>query len=242
MLSDHKLPTLWDPQQLFFHLAVWAGVPAIVMAVAAALLGIYKSVQAWIGFGRSSALAAGVAGRKLRSWTTSQQRAMVWLIVFSVLAVAFSYMLAVIIDAAARLIAANPNTVPSIKDVVDSVGVTPWPRAAVWTVVGEVSGISVLGIACIADLRGVRKFVTALGGVVWLAAWVFGSGLACAAIMMCLGLLLEIGNPHPSDPVPVPLLVTSAVTGLLALVLAKLLPRVRAASAGAFAPPERSNW
>ena len=163
---------------------------------------------------------------------------MVWLIVFSVLAVAFSYMLAVIIDAVARLIAANPNTVPSIKDVVDSVGVTPWPCAAVWAVVGEVSGISVLGIACIADLRGVRKFVTALGGVVWLAAWVFGGGLACAAIMMCLGLLLA----HPSDPVPVPLLVTSAVTGLLALVLARLLPRVRAASAGAFAPPERSHW
>jgi hypothetical protein len=53
---------------------------------------------------------------------------------------------------------------------------------------------------------------------------------------MCLGLLFQIGNSHPSDPVPLPLLVTCAATGFVSLVLAQLLPRVRAASADAFAP------
>jgi len=159
VLSDPHLPTFWDPQELFFHLAVWAGVPAVLMAVAAALLGIYKSVKSWIEFGKSTIQAAGVAEGKLRSWTTRQQRAMVRLLVFSVLAVAFSYMLAVIIDVEIRILVANPNTVFSMKDVVDRVGVTPWPLPAVWAVVGAVSAISVLGIAYIADLRSVATFV-----------------------------------------------------------------------------------
>lgn len=244
MLSGHQLPTLWDPQELFLHLAVWAGVPAIVMAVAAALLGIYKSVKSWIEFGKSSVVAAGVAGRKLGSWTTRQQRAMVRLLVFSVLAVAFSYMLAVIFDATIRMIAANPKAFFSMKDVVHRIGVTPWPTAAIWTVVGEVFGISVLGIACLADLRGVQKFVTALGGVLWIAAWLVGGFLAFDAGMMCLALLI---SRAPSDAAssnvpPVPFVVTIVVTSLLGLALARLLPRVRAASTDAFGSSERSGW
>jgi hypothetical protein len=242
VLSNHQFPTLWDPQELFLHLAVWAGVPAILMAVVAALLGIYKSVRSWVGFGKSTARAAVVAGRKLKSWTPPQQQAMVRFLVFSALAVALSYMLAVIIDAAVRLIAANPNKIFSIKDVVDHVSVTPWPPAAVWTVVGEIFGIGVLGIACIANLEGVQQLVTALGSVVWIAAWLAGIFLVADAILMCLGLLLEIHNPHPAAPVPVPFLVTCAVTGLVALVLAQLLPRVYTASADAFAPSSASSW
>jgi hypothetical protein len=236
MPSNHQFPTLWDPQQLFFHLAVWAGVPAIVMAVAAALLGIYKSVKDWIRFGKSIVGVGPVARKKFQSWTTSQQRAMTRLIVFSVLMVAFSYMVAVIIDTAAK---ENSNLAFSVQDVVNRVGVTPWPPAAVWTIVIEVVGIGLLGIACIADLRGLRKFVTTLGGVVWIATWLLGLALGLATVMMCLGLLLNAAPPHNSVPggvPPVPLVVTVAVTGLLSLVLAQLLPRVRVASADAFDP------
>ena len=243
VFTGQQLPSLWDPQEFFFHLAVWAGVPALVMAVAAALLGIIKSIQAWIGFGRSAVRGARVAGDKVGAWTTRQQRAMVRLVIFSVLAVAFSYMLAVIIDALARIIAAAPpNTIPTVKEVVDRVSVTPWPRAAVWAVVIGVLGITVLGIASIADLVSVRKFITTLGGVVWIAVWIFGGGLAIAAIFMCLGLLLQLGDSNPSNPVPLPLLVTAAVTGLVSLALVQLLPRVRAASTDAFAPSRRPNW
>jgi hypothetical protein len=243
VLNSNHYPTLWDPQQLFFHLAVWAGVPAIVMAVAVALLGIYKSIQSWIGFGKSTVLATNIARAKFRSWTTGQQRAVVRLVVFSVLAVALSYMLAVIVNAVIQLIAVNPNAVFSMKGVVDRVGITPWPLAAVWTVIGGVFGIGALGLACIADLRGVQKFVTSMGGVVWIAAWLVGLGLAADAVMMCLGLLLNAASHSSlSDSPPLPLLVTVAVTGVLSLALAQLLPRLRAATAEAFAPSQSSSW
>lgn len=242
MFSGQQLPTLWDPQELFFHLAVWAGVPAIVMAVAAALLGVVKSVQAWLGFGSSVARGYRVGREKASVWTTREQRAIARLVIFSVLAVAFSYMLAVIIDALARIIAAAPpDTVPSMQEVVGQVSVAPWPRAAVWTVCIGISGITGLGIASIADLVGVRRFVTRLGGLVWVAAWIFGGGLAVAALCMCLGLLFQIGNSQPSNPVPLPLLVTSAITALVSLALAQLLPRILAASDAAFAPSRRSS-
>jgi len=232
------LPTLWDPEELFFHLAVWAGVPAIVMAVAAALLALYKSMKSWIEFGNSTIRAARVAGGKLRSWTPPLQRAMVRLLVFSVLAVAFSYMLAVILDLEIRIWVANPNAVLSMKEVVDRVVVTPWPLAAVWTVVGEVFGITMLGIAYIADLRGVATFVTAWGAVVWIAAWLVGSVLALEAIG---GFVMNLFSADRSDAPPLRYVVTVAATGLLGLVLARLLPKVDDASAGPFAPSERSS-
>jgi hypothetical protein len=238
VLSDPQLPTLWNPQELFFHLAVWAGVPAIVMAVAVALLGIYKSVKSWIEFGKSTIHAAGVAGGKLRSWTTRQQRALVRLLVFSVLAVVFSYMLAVIIDVEIRMWVANPNAVFSMKDVMDRVDVTPWPVAAVWTVVGVVFGISVLGIAYIADLQGVATFVTALGAVVWIAAWLVGSVMALEAIG---GFLMDLFSADRSDAPPLRYVVTVAATGLLGILLARLLPKVDDAGADAFATSERSG-
>lgn len=83
-----------------------------------------------------------------------------------------------------------------MKDVVHRVGVTPWPTAAIWTVAAEVFGISVLGIACIADLQGVQTFVSAWEVVVCVAAWLVGIGLGCDAILMCLALLI---NRLPSD-------------------------------------------
>lgn len=242
MFSGQQLPTLWDPQELFFHLAIWAGVPAIVMAVAAALLGVIKSVQAWLGFGRSVVQGFTATSQKIGAWTTREQRAMVRWVIFSVLAVAFSYMLAVIVESLARIIAAAPpDTVPTLQEVVGQASVTPWPRAAVWTVAIGVFGITGLGIASIADLASARRFVTRLGGLVWIAAWIFGGGLAVAAICMCLGLLVQLGNSNPSNPVPLPLLVTSAATSLVSLALAQLLPRILAANDDVFAPSRTSR-
>lgn len=109
MLSGHQIPTLWDPQELFFYLARRAGAPAIVMAIAASLLVIYKNAKSWIEFWKSTARAGRVTGQKLASWTPLQQRAMVRFFIYSVLSVALSYMLAVIFDAAIRMIAANPT-------------------------------------------------------------------------------------------------------------------------------------
>jgi hypothetical protein len=236
VFSDHQLPTLWDPQQLFFHLALWAGAPAIAMAVLAALLGIYKSVKDWIEFGNSAVRVGRVAGQKFRSSTTSQQRAMGRLFVFSVLTVAFSYIVAVIVVAVVQQIKLDPNAVFSVHDIVDRVAVTPWSPAAVWTVVGEVVGIGLLGIACMGDLQGLRKLVTGLGRVVCVVTWLVGSMLAVDAAMMGLGLLLSRipTNSGPTDAPPVPLLVTVTVTALLSLVLARLLPRIQVASTGAF--------
>jgi hypothetical protein len=235
VFSDRQLPTLWDPLTLFFHLAIRAGAPVIMITAATTLLGIYQSVKSWIEFGDSTIHAVGVAGGKLRSWTTRQQRAMVRLLVFSALTVAASYMLAVLVDFEIRTLLANPNAVISMTDVVDHVGVTPWPLAAVWTVVGELLGITVLGVAYIADLRGLATFVTALGSVVWIAASIGGFMLALDAIG---GFMMELFSSDGSAP-PFRFVVTIAGTGLLGLVLARWLPKVGEASADAFAPSER---
>jgi hypothetical protein len=235
MIGDAHLPTLWNPQEFFFHLAVWAGVPAIVMAAAAGLLGLYQSVRSWIDLGKSTIEAAGVARGKARAWTTSQQQAMIRFLILSVLVAAFSYMLAVIIDAEVRMLVANPNAVISMKDVVDHTGVMAWPIAAVWSVAGEVVGISVLGIAYIADLEGVATFVTALGSVVWIAAWLVGLlTILEAAGGFWLNLVRAQGAP------PLQYVTTIAVTGILGLALARLLPRLENASANAFAPTGRT--
>jgi hypothetical protein len=161
------------------------------MVVATAFLGVYKSVKSWIEFGRSTIRAASFARGKLRVWTTSQQRAMVQLLAFSILVVAFSYMLAIIIDLEIRTWVANPNAILSMKGVVERVGVTPWPLPAVWTVVGEIFGISLLGIAYIADLRGVATFVTAWGTVAWIFACLVGGWMALEAIG---GFLMDLFN------------------------------------------------
>jgi hypothetical protein len=79
-----------------------------------------------------------------------------------------------------------------------------------------------------------------LGSIKAVQAWF---GLGKSVIFMCLGPLFEIGGHyHTSDPVPVPLLVTAAATGLVSLVLAQLLPRIRTASTDAFMSSTRPSW
>jgi hypothetical protein len=51
--TDH-LPTLWDPEELFSHLALWAGAPAIAVVIVVWLLGLYSSAKGWLVFGKSA--------------------------------------------------------------------------------------------------------------------------------------------------------------------------------------------
>jgi hypothetical protein len=240
VFNGRELPSLWDPEQLFLHLAVWAGVPIAVMAAVAALLGFYQAVMSWLGLGKSTLQAARAAGSRVRSRTPPQVRAILRFLVCSVLAVAASYMIAVIVSAVTEMIAADPNGFFSLKDVADTVGVAPWPSAAVWTVTVEVIGIGLLGIACIGDLRRVQKLVTSLGGVIWLVAWLAGGYLAVVAGIMGLAHLLMGANPQPgADDPPWSLVILCMVTGLLGVLVGRLLPIISKASTEAFAPRER---
>lgn len=56
-----QLPTLWDPKELYAHLALLAGAPAAGVAIVVWLLGIYSSVQGWLEWGKSAVRTAGAA-------------------------------------------------------------------------------------------------------------------------------------------------------------------------------------
>lgn len=239
MFSASHLPTLWDPEDLFSHLALWAGVPAIVVAVVVWLLGLYNSAKGWLGLGMSAVGAAGVVKGKVRARTTEQQRALGRLLLYSVLVVAFSYVLAEIIDVVVQMGETEPHvTTFSLMELeAITVTVTPWPSAVVWTVVLEVAGIGLLGVACIAELKSLRKIVTFLGGVLCVIAWTAGVLLGFSTAMMTLEVLFSKAAPSdmpPADVPPVPFVVTCVVTVGLCLGLARFLPEIRETSARAF--------
>lgn len=240
-MSANSLPTLWDPQKLFFHLLLYAGVPAAVVAVMIALLTSYKAVMGWIGFGKTTVRMGMVAGDKVKEWTSEQLRALVALGFFSVITVCSSYMLAVIGYAATLMIEADPQHVFTPGELANHVSVALWPPVAVWIVVGEIACVVILGVASIGEATGLRKLAKLAGGLVWFAAWIIAFWLGVSAICMCLGLLLELGSaPSPND-VPVPLLWDAGITAAIALVVALSVPRVGRASAKAFGRPG-SYW
>jgi hypothetical protein len=229
VLSADQLPTLWDPEELFSHLALWAGVPAVAVAVVVGVLGLYQSAKGWVDFAGAIA-QGGKAGRdRFRDVTSERQRAAARLGACSVLAVGFSYMLAVIINAVVQVGEVNPNALFSAKVVENAVVVTQWSPAAVWTVIVGVVGIGLLGIACIADLIGLRKLISFLGGLACAVAWVAGVLLGADAI---IGFALR--GLSSQDPPPMSLLVTEVITAVLLLVLGLLLPKIRRASGVAF--------
>jgi hypothetical protein len=236
-VSAGSLPTLWDPQDLFFHLLVYAGVPAAVVAVATALLASYKAVMGWIGFGKTTVRMGTVASGKVKAWTSEQLRALVALGAFSVVTVCFSYMLAVIGYAATLMIEADPQHVFTPGQLADHVSIALWPPVAVWIVVGESACVLILGLASIGEATGLRKLAKFAGGLVWVAAWIIAFWLGVSGICMCLGLLLETGSPPSSNDVPVPLLWDAGITAAIALVVALSVPRVARASARAFGHP-----
>ncbi len=240
-MSIDSLPTLWDPQQLFFHLVLYAGMPAAVVAVMTALLAFYKAVMGWIGLGRTTARMGTIASGKVKEWTSEQLRALTTLGFFSVIAVCFSYMLAVIGYAATLMIKADPQHVFTPGELASHVRVTVWPPVAVWVVVGEIACIVILGVANIGEATNLRKLARFAGSLVWLAAWAIAFWLGISAICMCLGLLIEIGSPPSPNDVPVPLLWDAGITAAIALMVAFSVPRVGRASAKAFGRPI-SSW
>jgi len=222
------LPTLWNPEELFSHLALWAGVPALGVAVVVGLLGLYQSAKGWADLAGSTVHGFQRGRRKLQDITGERQRAAWLLVAWSVLAVGFSYMLAVIINALVQTAEADgPNALFSAKVVEHAVVVTQWSPAAIWTVIFGVAGISLLGIACIADLIGLRKLISLLGGVACAVAWVAGVGLGVDAI---IGFVVRSSQ----NPPPMSLLVTEVITAVLCLALGFLLPKIRKASGIAF--------
>jgi len=66
VLSADHLPTLWDPEDLFSHLALWAGVPAIAVAVVVWLLGLYSSAKGWVCSGSRVSRSCRASGSSSR--------------------------------------------------------------------------------------------------------------------------------------------------------------------------------
>ena len=237
MLVADQLPTLVDPEHLFAHLALWAGAPAIGVAIVVWLLGIYSSAKSWFGLGKSVGRAPGAARRiflvvqgNVRDRTTAQQRAMVRLFFYSVFTVAFSYILAEIIYVVVQMVEVDPTEAFSVSSLrTTAVAVTPWPSPVVLMVVLEVAGIGLLGVAFIAELPHLQKRVTFLGGVARAIAWtgtvVLGFGTVGGLLSPALS-----SNQGPSAAVPMSFVVTTAVAAGLCLGLALSLTRVREAS------------
>ncbi len=240
-MTAGSLPTLWEPGKLFFQLLLYAGVPAVMVAVATALLATYKAVVAWIGLGKTTIRMGVVASGKVKAWTSEQLRALVTLGFFSVVTVCSSYVLAVIGYAAALMIKADPQHVFTPGELANHVSVALWPPVAVWIVVGEIACVAVLAIASIGEAAGLRKAARFAGGLVWAAAWVITFFLGVSGICMCLGLLLQLGSPPSPNDVPVPLLWDAGITAAIAFVVALSVPRIARASSKAFGRPG-SSW
>jgi hypothetical protein len=225
-----QLPTLWDPAGLVAHLALWAGVPAVAVAAVVGLLGLYQSAKGWVDLASATAQRVQVSRSKIREITSERQRAVVQLAVCSVLAVAFSYMLAVILTATRRAAIRDPNVFFSVKLVKNAFAVTQWSPAAVSTAVVGVAGIGLLGIACIADLTRLRRFILVLGGLAFAAAWFIGWAFALEAVFVAFVII------DPANRVLFPTLVAAAVAGVLGFALTRLLRRIYRANVTAFNP------
>lgn len=227
MGNASHFPTLWDPEELFSHVAVWAGVPAGIVIVVVGVLALYQSAKGWKDLADGTAKFARSARDLGLDVTTVRQRAAWRLAVCSVLAVAVAYALAVIIYGVVQVAEVNPNALVSSNVVENAVVVTEWSPMSVWTAILGVVGIALLGIACIGDMVGLRKLISFLGGIICAVARLAGVGLGVDA-------LIGFAVRGSQDPPPMSLLVTEVITALLFLVLGWLLPKVSSASRIAF--------
>jgi hypothetical protein len=233
LLAD-QLPTLWDPEALFAHLALWAGIPAAGVAILT-----YGCAKSWFEFGASAIRVARSVPEKyrvvqgnVRVQTSVQQRAMARLVFCSVFTIVFSYMLAEIIYVVVQMAEMNPIAPFSLSYMrATAVAVTPWPAPVAAMVVLEVAGIGLLWVALIAELPRLRKLVTFLGGVARAIAW---AGTVVLGLFTLGGLASPLSlfksAEGPSGAVPMAFVVTTAVTAILCLGLALSLTRVRRAS------------
>jgi len=227
-MDTNHFPTLWNPEELFSHLALWAGVPAgIVVVVVVGVLALYQSAKGWKDLADGTSRWARRAKAKGMDITTVRQRAAWRLAIFSVLAVAVAYALAVIIYGVVQVAEVNPNALFSSKIVENAVVVTEWSPVSVWTAIFGVAGIALLGIACIGDMVGLRRLISFLGGFLCVAAWVIG-------ILLGADALIGFAVLGSSTPPPMDLLITEVITALLFVALGWFLPKVSSASRIAF--------
>lgn len=227
MGNASNFPTLWDPEDLLKHVALWSGVPGAIVVVVVGVLAIYQSAKGWADFADGTQKWVRRAREKGVSITTARQRAAWRLVVCSLISVAFAYALAVIIEGVVQVAEVNPNALFSSKVVENAVVVTEWSPVSVWTAILGVAGIGLLGIACIGDMVGLRKLISFVGGLACAVAWVGGVGLGIDA-------LIGFAMRGSQDPPPLSLLVTEVVVALLLLALGWFLPKVSSASRIAF--------
>lgn len=226
MLTAAQVPTLQDPEALFKSLVLWAGIPGGVTLFA--LLALYQAVKSWLDLGRNTRRGFAAAQNSLRQVTSEQQRAAVGLSVWSALAVAIIYSLAVIVDTVVEVVRAHPNGTGITSAFVESsVVATQWSPASVWAVVLSVAGILLLGLACVADLVSLRKLITFLGGVACVAAFIAAAGLGIDS-------LIGFAVLHSQNPPPLSLVVLELITAIMCGALGFLLVRIRTASGTAF--------
>jgi hypothetical protein len=233
MISASQLPTLQNPEDLFFHLVIWAGAPAAVVAVIVWLLGLFQSAKGWVDLATSIASRYRIAAGSIQEIISARKRAAVRLAVCSALAVGLSYMLAVIINVLVRVAEMNdPNAILSSKIVENTTAATEWSPAAAWTMIAGAAAIGLFGFACITGMTGLRKLIMFLGGVICAATLLAGAMVAIATVMELIGLALGGSNPPPK-----PLVATEAIIAVLFLAIGYLLPRISKASRLAFNAP-----
>jgi hypothetical protein len=230
VLNADQLPTLWDPEALLAHMALWAGVSGVAVAIVVWVLGICQSAKGWVDLAGRAAEGYRYSRYNLQKITTERQWAAVRLAVCSLFAVGFSYMLATIINALVQTAEVEgANALFSSKVVEHAVVVEQWSPAAIWTVVLGVAGIGLLGAAHIAGLTGLRKLISFLGGVAFVFAWivaVFGGFDAIVGFVTHTS-----ASPNPA---PLSLVWTEVITAALCLALGLLLPQISKASRVAF--------
>lgn len=207
------------------------GVPAVAVALVVGLLGLWQTAKGWVDFGKGTITAGKNIQANVRQITSERQRAALRLAVCSVLAVAFAYALAVIVDGVVAVAEVNPDALFSSKVVENAVVVTQWSSASVAVMLLGVSGIGLLGFACIANLVGLRKLISFLGTLVCIVAWVGGFGMGADALIGFA--ILGLHSQDQTSP-PLSLLVTQVIVALLLLALGWLLPVIRKAAATAF--------
>lgn len=230
LLNADRLPTLWDPEELYLHVALWAGVPAGVMVFVAWLLGLVQSVKGWSDLATSLAEKYHIASSSIQEVVSGRKRAAMRLAVCSVLVVGLAYALAVVVNVLVRVAEmSDPSAIFSSKVVENTVVATEWSPLAAWTVVVGIGGVTLFGFACIAGLTGLRKLIMFLGGFASFIAFLTGGMAALGTLFGVAGLALG-----GSDPPPKPLLATEAIIAALLLALGYVLPGVAKAGRLAF--------
>lgn len=218
------LPTLWSPGTFFAHVALWAGVPAAVVAVVVWLLGLYHAAKSWAHLAKST--AQGFQGGRVM---TEHRRAMVRFAVYSILMVAFSYTLAVMTTGIGPVDNTDPTT-PALQRLQHLGQVQQWSPATIWTMVVGVVYVGLLGVACIADLASLKGLVLFVGSVASWAARV--AGVILAVVLILGWIAYAVGGSMTSSTIPI--LVTLLIITVLCLVVGLLLPQIRKACDDAF--------